>query len=198
MRNRGKGQERWAFKGGLPGATYISLPGDGLTPTYVKAEAGGVHKVYGDILVPAVASGDFADWHDSYPAQYISPGETELDLLRYGEVIDALHDLNGKGNLHVLSFHLYSGTNVTGGAAPTMAAGTVNVAVKRQGVAGNMWSLSAAMPTAAGVVPATSVVGAGYMIGSDIGVERMIMTVDAAGGNIVAGRWRWMMLVAEV
>lgn len=198
MRNVGKNYDRWAFKGGLAGATQITLPGDGKTPTFVIAEAAGIKKVSGDILVPAVTAGNDADWHDSYPGQYIAPGEFELDLFRYGEAIDALHDLNGKGNAHVLSFHLYIGSNVTGAAPPTQAGGTISVAVKRQGVAGNLWTYAAGMPTTAGVVPATSVVSAGYMIGTDIGVDRMIMTINAVGGNITGGRWRFAMFVAEV
>lgn len=198
MRNRGKGDDRFIFKGTILGLQPTRPRGDGVTPTITINEAGGVHRIMGDIEVPAVTSGNFADWHDSYPGQYVAPGQTELDLVRYMTALDTGQNLHGKGNLHVLSFHLYIGTGVTGASPPTQGGGTIAVSVKRNGLAGNLWAYAAGMPSTAGVVPATSVVSAGYLLGSDLGTERLVMTIEAVGANIAAGRWRFALLVAEI
>lgn len=195
--NRAKHDERFLFKGSRAGASHIWTSGTGELPTFPISEAGGVHKILIDVEVPAIAAGDFADWHDTYPGQYVSPGEDEFEIVRYGSALDTAQNLHGKGNLLILSTHVFAGAGICGAAPPTQASGNANITIKPSGGALSAWTRTAVFPPAANgiLVPASS---APLIFGADFGPSTLVLTIEAVTSDITAGRIRVVLFVAEV
>jgi hypothetical protein len=195
--NRAKHDERILFKGSKAGATHIWTSGTGEFPTFPIAEAGGVHKMMMDIEVPAIAAGDFADWHDTYPGQYVSPGATQFELLRYGGPLDTAQNLHGKGNVILTELFVLAGAGITGAAPPTQASGNANFTFITAGGFLAAWTRTAVIPAAANglLVPATSTP---IVFGADFGPSTLVLTLEAVTQPITAGRIRVVGLFVEI
>lgn len=197
IENVGKHTKRWVAKGSAAGAV-IWARGDGITPTYPIREHGGVKKALFDVLVPATAAGAQADWHDTYPATYVSAGSYELGLLVYTGPIDTAANLNGKGNLLLVDACVMGGAGISGGGPPTQVGGTTNIAIKVSGAALSGWDYSAAFPAAlAGVLyPANQ---RKIVFGTDSGLgNNLVLKIDAVTNPLTAGRLRIALFFAEV
>jgi hypothetical protein len=195
--NVAKGTHRWLWKGSIQGAS-VTPRGDGETPSFPFTDAGGIHTLYGDIEIPATSAGDFADWHDSYPGQYISVGTFELDIFRYMAPLDAAQKLHGKGNAIVRAARVLYGAGLTGDTPPTMPGGSLIATFRRNGIAGTLWQYNGVCPSGAGIVSPTATSTTGLPLGTDFGFERLIFEIEAIGSPIVAGRWRFEIDVSEV
>lgn len=193
LRLRGNNEFRWVWQGNI-----YSVHGDGVTPEHPISEAGGVHVVRCDVQVPAIPAGAAADWNIPYPGLY-APGTHELDLIRYINPLDVAPKLNGKGNLALLRTYVLQGTTITGAAPPTQAGGNVEIIVERLGTVVNPWYFNGVMPVVVGNLTASSQIDDATIIGSDGGLgTRLVLHINAITNPIVAGRWRFVFLVAEV
>lgn len=197
MKNVAKGTMHWIWKGSIHGAS-INVRGDGVTPSFPFATAGGIHTLECDIEIPATLAGNFADWHDSYPGQYVGAGTFELDLLRYMSPLDSAQKLNGKGNAIVRAARVLRGAGVTGAAAPTMPGGSLIATIRRNGVVGILWEFNGVCPTGTDIIQPTSTSSTGLLLGTDYGHEKLIFEIQAVTSPIVAGRWRIQLDVSEV
>lgn len=198
IKNVSKWTRRWLARGSLSGATHIVARGDGITPTFPIREHGAVKSAIFDADVPATVAGAQADWHDSYPGQYPSAGAFNLGLLVYGDPLDPLAKLHGKGNVMLVGAHVLGGAGITGAAPPTQVGGTCSMSIKVFGAALSGWTRTAVFPPAlAGVLyPATTTE---IVFGTDSGLgTNLVLNIAPATNDLTAGRIRIVLLFVEV
>jgi hypothetical protein len=198
IRNRQNRDTRWLYKGNVAAPSGFTTHGDGVTPGFPLAEAGGLHVVRFDVVVPATAAAAACDWNASYPGQY-APGSHELDLIWYADPLDTAGKLQGKGNLLLMQTTVTQGVGFTGAAQPTQAGGgSMELIVRTLGGAIQPWYYNAALPASAGVITPSSRLP-DFVFGTDSGFSpRLTLHINAIGQPIVAGTLRFAMLVAEV
>ena len=196
--NISKWAKRWLHKGSISGASHVFARGDGITPTFPIREHGAVKSAIFDVEVPNVTAGNQADWHDSYPAQYPSAGAFNLGLLVYGDPLDPLAKLHGKGNVLLIGAHVMGGAGITGAAPPVQVGGTTAMSIKVFGASLDAWNRTPTFPSAlAGVLYPSSTNE--VVFGADSGLgNNLVLNIAPATTNLTGGRLRFCLLFVEV
>lgn len=194
--NHGNLDARFVYQGSLAGTSEV-VPGDGLTPGAPLAEHGGLRTFRIDVDVPATVAGSLADFSVTYASSYASPANA-FHLLRYANPIDTAKKLHGKGNLWIKKAVVMQGSALTGAVQPTMVGGTVDIAIRTSGTLTNIWQYSAAIATGTQIITPASELAKGVVIGTDVGEDYMTLVVQPVTQNLIAGRYRILLLGCEV
>lgn len=194
-KQHGNRENQFIFQGSLAGVTDV-LPGDGVTPSRPIAEHGGMLKFVQNVDVPAITAGSSVDWSITY-AQYSSP-KPGFDLVRYAEPLDTAKKLTSRGNFWFQKAVVLRGIGLTGAVQPTQAGGTVAIGIRTKGTLSSLWTFAGAIPGGQGVVVATFENPEGVYIGTDVGDDTIEISMSAAAANVVAGRYRVVLIGCEV
>lgn len=195
--NWGNRDGRFVWRGSIA-SVNDETPGDGITPSYPIASFGGLIPFVINVDVPATAAGALADWATTYPPPLYTSPENSFDLIRYVEPLDTTKKLAGRGNLWLKKAVVFQGTNLTGAVQPTQGGGTIDMAIRTAGSLTNLWQYSAAIPTGTQIVTPASELAKGVIIGTDVGDDAIVFVVQPVTNNLVAGRYRILLLGCEV
>lgn len=194
--NHGNRDDQFVWQGSLGGASQMN-PGDGVKPSYPIAEHGGLIKIVTNIDVPAILAGGTADFSVTYPGDYTTPAP-DFHILRYAQPADVAKKLAARGNLWIMKAAVFQGTGLTGAVQPTQGGGTVTMAIRTTGTLTNIWDYAGAIPLGQQVIVPTNEKANGVYIGTDVGDPYLAFRISPATNNLVAGRYRVILVVAEI
>lgn len=194
--NWGNREGRFVWRGSIA-SVDDPQPGEGVTPSYPIASYGGLIPFVINVNVPATTAGSLANFATTYSSSYASP-HNSFDLIRYCGPLDTAKKLTGRGNLWLQKAVVMQGSVLTGAVQPTQAGGTVDFTIRTGAALTNLWNFSGAIPTGTQIITPQTELAQGVVIGTDVGDDSITFVMQPVTNNLVAGRYRIILLGCEV